>query len=106
MREYQKYLGQMNALQCNGSHPFVMPVRIALFNRDHNSITNYCVSAFEEDIHNLYVLKQRLQRAICFDMKILDAGSRFCRMLDEVMRSLEQDHLEWVTKKAKWSSKS
>ncbi|RHZ42733.1 hypothetical protein DYB26_015447 [Aphanomyces astaci] len=66
MREYQKYLGQINALQCKGSRPFAMPVsacmdpfsnrRIALsdFNRDHHYITNdewvaWFKSAFEED---------------------------------------------------------
>ncbi|RHZ02072.1 hypothetical protein DYB35_011135, partial [Aphanomyces astaci] len=74
MRDYQKYLGQINALQCNG-----MPVsacmdpfskrQIALydFNRDHNSITNdewvaWFKSAFEEDPQDLNILKQRLQR--------------------------------------------
>ncbi|RLO02013.1 hypothetical protein DYB28_014378, partial [Aphanomyces astaci] len=45
---------------------------------------------------DLDVLKQRLQRAIRFDTKILDAESRVGRMLDELMRSLEQDHQEWV----------
>ncbi|RLO06692.1 hypothetical protein DYB28_005648, partial [Aphanomyces astaci] len=40
-------------------------------------------------------LKQRLQRAIRFDTKILDAESRFGRMLDELMRSLEQDHQDF-----------
>ncbi|KAF0760499.1 hypothetical protein AaE_003551, partial [Aphanomyces astaci] len=53
-------------------------------------------SAFEEDPQDLDVLKQRLQRAIRFDTKILDAESRVGRMLDELMRSLEQDHQEWV----------
>ncbi|RLN97158.1 hypothetical protein DYB28_016107, partial [Aphanomyces astaci] len=77
--------------------------RIALFdfNRDHHSITNdewvaWFKSAFEEDPQDLDVLKQRLQRAIRFDTKILDAESRVGRMLDELMRSLEQDHQEWV----------
>ncbi|ETV63744.1 hypothetical protein H257_19324 [Aphanomyces astaci] len=36
------------------------------------------------------------QRSTSTSLNILDAGSRFCRMFDEVMRSLEQDHLEWV----------
>ncbi|RHZ25567.1 hypothetical protein DYB26_003963 [Aphanomyces astaci] len=53
-------------------------------------------SAFEEDPQDLDILKQRLQRAIRFDTKILDAESRVSRMLDELMRSLEQDHQEWV----------
>ncbi|RHZ06950.1 hypothetical protein DYB31_007032 [Aphanomyces astaci] len=77
--------------------------RIALFdfNRDHNSITNdewvaWFKSAFEEDLQDLDVLKQRLQRAIRFDTKILDAESRVGRMLDGLIRSLEQDHQEWV----------
>ncbi|RHY16930.1 hypothetical protein DYB36_012487 [Aphanomyces astaci] len=84
MREYQKYLEQVNALQCNGSRPFAMPVSVCMdpfskrqialydFNRDHNSITNdewvaWFKSAFEEDPQELDVLKQRLQRAIRFD---------------------------------------
>ncbi|RHZ28623.1 hypothetical protein DYB31_010268, partial [Aphanomyces astaci] len=89
IREYQKYLGQINALRCNGSRPFAMPVsacmdpfskrRIALFDFSpvHNSITNdewvaWFKSAFEEDPQDLDVLKQRLQRAIRFDTKIVD----------------------------------
>ncbi|KAF0747672.1 hypothetical protein AaE_007638, partial [Aphanomyces astaci] len=55
--------------------------RIALFdfNRDHNYITNdewvaWFKSAFEKDLQDLDVLKQRLQRAIRFDTKILDAS--------------------------------
>ncbi|ETW05443.1 hypothetical protein H310_03208 [Aphanomyces invadans] len=42
MREYQKYLAQINALQCTGSRPFAMPKRrIAMFdlNKDHNLVT-------------------------------------------------------------------
>ncbi|RLO12208.1 hypothetical protein DYB28_003914, partial [Aphanomyces astaci] len=84
-------------------HGPVFERRIALFdfNRDHHSITNdewvaWFKSAFEEDPQDLDVLKQRLQRAIRFDTKILDAESRVGRMLDELMRSLEQDHQEWV----------
>ncbi|RHY85146.1 hypothetical protein DYB31_016816, partial [Aphanomyces astaci] len=103
MREYQKYLGQINALQCNGSRPFAITVsacmgpfskrRIALFdlNCDHHFITSdewvtWFKSAFEEDLQDLDVLKQRLQRAIRFDTKILDAESRVGRMLDELSR--------------------
>ncbi|ETV65133.1 hypothetical protein H257_18058 [Aphanomyces astaci] len=48
--------------------------------------------AFEEGPQDLDVLKQRLQQAIRFDTKILDAESRVGRMLDELMRSLEQHH--------------
>ncbi|RQM30009.1 hypothetical protein B5M09_012453 [Aphanomyces astaci] len=44
-------------------------------------------SAFEEDPQDLDVLKQRLQRAIHFDTKILDAESRVGRMLDELGRT-------------------
>ncbi|RLO12304.1 hypothetical protein DYB28_012026 [Aphanomyces astaci] len=70
MREYQKYLAKINALYCNGSRPFDVPVsacvdpfskrRIALFdfNRDYNSITNdewvaWFKSEFEEDPQDL-----------------------------------------------------
>ncbi|RLO03109.1 hypothetical protein DYB28_015946 [Aphanomyces astaci] len=77
--------------------------RIALFdfNHDHNSIMNdewvaWFKSAFEEDPQDLDVLKQRLQRAIRFDMKSLNTESRVGRMLDELMRSLEHDHQEGV----------
>ncbi|ETV82810.1 hypothetical protein H257_04591 [Aphanomyces astaci] len=74
---------------------------IAWFNRDHHSITNdelvaWFKSAFVEAPQDLDVLKQHLQRAIRFDTKILDAESLVGRMLDELMRSLEQDHQEWV----------
>ncbi|KAG9409207.1 hypothetical protein AC1031_019466 [Aphanomyces cochlioides] len=99
MREYQK--------------PFAMPVsvcmdqfskrRIALFdfNRDHNDITDdewvaWFKAAFEEDPQDLEVQKKRLQGAIRFDTRILDAESRVGRMLDDLMRSLEHDHQEWV----------
>ncbi len=53
MRQYQKYLGQINALQSTGSRPFAMPVsacmdhfskrRIALFyfSKDYNAITEH-----------------------------------------------------------------
>ncbi|ETV87428.1 hypothetical protein H257_01010 [Aphanomyces astaci] len=37
-----------------------------------------------------------MQQAIRFNTKILDAESRVGHMLDELMRSLEQDHQEWV----------
>ncbi|RHZ04179.1 hypothetical protein DYB26_016395, partial [Aphanomyces astaci] len=90
-----------DALEC--LHGPLSKRRIALFdfNRDHNSITNdewvaWFKSAFEEDLQDLDVLKQRLQRAIRFDTKILDAESRVGRMLDGLIRSLEQDHQEWV----------
>ena len=90
VRAYHKYVGQINALQCVGSRPFAMPVsacmdpfskrRIALFdfNRDHDTITeagwvSWFMAAFDEDTQDLEVLKQRLKRAIRFDIKIVDA---------------------------------
>ncbi|KAF0735694.1 hypothetical protein AaE_009062, partial [Aphanomyces astaci] len=122
MREYQKYLGQIKALQCNGSRPFEMPVsacmdpfskrRIALFdfNRDHHSITNdewvaWFKSAFAEDPQDLDVLKQRLQRAIRFDTKILDAPRPSgvgtpSRRQDEVMtKSIKPESLKTAVQK-------
>ncbi|ETV93735.1 hypothetical protein H310_12311 [Aphanomyces invadans] len=113
MREYQKYPKQINALQCTGSSPFAMPVgacmdpfskrRIAMFdlNKDHNLVTEaewiaWFHAAFEEDPQDLDVLKKRLSAAIRFDTKILDAESRVGRMLDDLMRVLEQYHQEWV----------
>ncbi|KAF0704187.1 hypothetical protein AaE_015065 [Aphanomyces astaci] len=76
-------------------------ISLFAFNRDHHSITNdewvaWFKSAFEEDPQDLDGLKQRLQGATRFDTKILDAKCRVGRMLDELMRSLEQDHQEWV----------
>ncbi|KAF0699579.1 Aste57867_9867 [Aphanomyces stellatus] len=113
MREYQKYLSQINALQCVCSRPFGMPVsacmdpfskrRIDLFdmNKDHNVVTEdewvvWFDAAFDEDPQDLDVLKKRLTSAIRFNTKILDAESRVGRMLDELMRVLEQDYQEWV----------
>ncbi|RQM21454.1 hypothetical protein B5M09_014044 [Aphanomyces astaci] len=113
MRKYQKYLGQINALQCNGSHSvrdareclhgsvFKAPDRAVRLQprlqcyHDDEWVA-WFKSAFKEGPQDLDVLKQRLQRAIRFDMKILDAESRAGRRLDELMRSLEQDHQEWV----------
>ena len=113
MREYQRYLSQINALQSTGSHPFAMPVsacmdpsskrRIALFdfNKDHHAVTEdewiaWFNAAIEEEPLDLDVLKKRLAGVIRFDTKILDAEFRIGRMLDDLTRALEQDHQEWV----------
>ncbi|CAK4421450.1 unnamed protein product, partial [Aphanomyces euteiches] len=107
------YLSQINALQSEGSRPFAMPVsacmdpsskrRIALFdfNKDHHEVTEdewiaWFNAAIEEEPLDLDVLKRRLTSVVRFDTKILDAESRIGRMLDELMRALEQDHQEWV----------
>jgi hypothetical protein len=42
------------------------------------------------------VLKKRLQSAIRFDARIMDAESRVGRMLDGLMRALEEDNQEWL----------
>ncbi|KAH9134513.1 hypothetical protein AeRB84_019710, partial [Aphanomyces euteiches] len=113
MREYQRYLSQINALHSEGSRPFTMPVsacmnpsskrRIALFdfNKDHHEVTEdewiaWFNAATEEEPLDLDVLKRRLTSVVRFDTKIIDAESRIGRMLDELMRALEQDHQEWV----------
>ncbi|KAH9093688.1 hypothetical protein Ae201684P_016312 [Aphanomyces euteiches] len=77
--------------------------RIALFdfNRDHHEVTEdewiaWFNAAIEEEPLDLDVLKRRLTSVVRFDTKILDAESRIGRMLDELMRALEQDHQEWV----------
>ncbi|CAK4099126.1 unnamed protein product, partial [Aphanomyces euteiches] len=77
--------------------------RIALFdfNKDHHEVTKdewiaWFNAAIEEEPLDLDVLKRRLTSVVRFDTKILDAESRIGRMLDELMRALEQDHQEWV----------
>ncbi|RHY24115.1 hypothetical protein DYB32_008967 [Aphanomyces invadans] len=77
--------------------------RIVLFdlNKDHNAGTEaewiaWFNAALEEEPQDLDVLKKSLAAAIRFDMKILGTESRAGRMLDDLMRVLEQDHQEWV----------
>ncbi|KAH9102016.1 hypothetical protein AeMF1_021338, partial [Aphanomyces euteiches] len=71
------------------------------FNKDHHEVTEdewiaWFNAAIEEEPLDLDVLKRRLTSVVRFDTKILDAESRIGRMLDELMRALEQDHQEWV----------
>jgi hypothetical protein len=114
IRQYDKYLDQVNALQVNGSRPFVMPVsacmevftkkRVALWdmgNRDYREVTEeewaaWFGKAYEEEPLDLDVLKKRLTTAIKFDTNILDADSRIGKMLDNLMRALERDDQAWV----------
>ncbi|KAH9133816.1 hypothetical protein AeRB84_020207, partial [Aphanomyces euteiches] len=77
--------------------------RIALFdfNKDHHEVTEdewiaWFNAAIKEEPLDLDVLKRRLTSVVRFDTKICDAESRIGRMLDELMRALEQDHQEWV----------
>ncbi|RHY17779.1 hypothetical protein DYB32_010472 [Aphanomyces invadans] len=77
--------------------------RIALFdmNKDHNDVTvvewvDWFHTAFDQDPQDLDVLKRWLSNAIRFDTKVLDAESRVGRMLDDLMRVLEQYNQEWV----------
>ncbi|KAH9094909.1 hypothetical protein LEN26_018003, partial [Aphanomyces euteiches] len=84
MREYQRYLSKINALQSEGSRPFAMPVsacmdlsskrRIALFdfNKDHQEVTEdewiaWLNAAIEEEPLDLDVLKRRLTSVVRFD---------------------------------------
>ncbi|KAF0760327.1 hypothetical protein AaE_003584 [Aphanomyces astaci] len=105
IRQYKKYLDQVNALQLNGSRPFVMPVsacmdvftkkRVAMLdmaNRDYRGVTK----AFGGEPQDLEVLKKRLTTAIRLDTTILDADSRIGKMLDNLMRALERDDQAWV----------
>ena len=114
IRQYNKYLDQVNALQVNGSRPFVMPVsacmevftkkRVAMWdlgNRDYRGVTEdewaaWFGKAYEEEPQDLDVLKKRLATAIKFDTNILDADSRIGKMLDNLMRALERDDQAWV----------
>ncbi|ETV79833.1 hypothetical protein H257_07049 [Aphanomyces astaci] len=86
IRQYKKCLDQVNALQLNGSRPFVMPTEWAA----------WFSKAFGEEPQDLEVLKKRLTTAIRFDTTILDADSRIGKMLDNLMRALERDDQAWV----------
>ncbi|RLO00193.1 hypothetical protein DYB28_014847, partial [Aphanomyces astaci] len=114
IRQYNKNLDQVNALQLNVSRPFVMPVsacmdvftkkRVAMWdmsNRDYRGVTEtecaaWFSKAFEEGHQDLEVLKKRLTTAIRFDTTIVDADSRIGKMLDNLMRALERDDQAWV----------
>ncbi|RLO06428.1 hypothetical protein DYB28_005861, partial [Aphanomyces astaci] len=89
IRQYKKYLDQVNALQLNGSRPFVMPVSACMdvFTKKR---------AFGGEPQDLEVLKKRLTTAIRLDTTILDADSRIGKMLDNLMRALERDDQAWV----------
>ncbi|RHZ00375.1 hypothetical protein DYB31_015275 [Aphanomyces astaci] len=54
------------------------------------------MEAHDEEPVELDALKKRLQVAVQFDTKILDADSRVSRMLDNLMKTLEADGQEWV----------
>ncbi|KAF0706967.1 hypothetical protein AaE_013850 [Aphanomyces astaci] len=114
IHQYNKYQDQVNALQLNGSRPFVMAVsacmdiftknRVAMWdmaNRDYCGDTEAAWAAwfgkvFEQESQDLEVLKKRLTTAIRFDTPILDADSRIGTMLDNLMRALECDEQAWV----------
>ncbi|RHY24862.1 hypothetical protein DYB32_008651 [Aphanomyces invadans] len=52
--------------------------------------------AFQEEPRDLETMKRRLESAIRFDVKILDAESRVGKMLDGLMLALECDNQEWA----------
>jgi hypothetical protein len=54
------------------------------------------MEAFDEDPVVLDVLRKWLTAVIRFDTRLMDANSRVGRMLDVLMKALEQDHQEWV----------
>jgi hypothetical protein len=77
--------------------------RIALFDlyKDHNEVTEsewqaWFMQAFDKDSVDLDVLRKRLMAVIRFDTWLMDANSRVGRMLDELMKALEQDHQECI----------
>ncbi|KAF0751154.1 hypothetical protein AaE_006485, partial [Aphanomyces astaci] len=99
MREYQRYTLQVMVLQSMGQRPFLMPVgscmdlfsnrRIAMFDfgKSHGDVTEdewmaWFMEAHDEAPDELDALEKRLQVAVQFDTKILDADSRVSRMLD------------------------
>ncbi|CAK4704233.1 unnamed protein product, partial [Aphanomyces euteiches] len=114
IRQYNKYLDQINALHCNSTRPFVMPVsacmdvstkkRLAMWtfgNRDYRTIEEseweaWFGKAFDEEPQDLEVLKKRLTSAIRFNTSILDADSRIEKMLEDLMKALERDDQTWV----------
>ncbi|CAK4586689.1 unnamed protein product, partial [Aphanomyces euteiches] len=114
IRQYNKYLDQINALHCNGTRPFVMPVsacmdvstkkRLAMWtfgNRDYRTIEEseweaWFGKAFDEEPQDLEVLKKRLTSAIRFNTSILDADSRIEKMLEDLMKALERDDQTWI----------
>ncbi|ETV94976.1 hypothetical protein H310_11616 [Aphanomyces invadans] len=113
MRAYQKYVAQINALQTSGTRPFAMPLsacmdrftkrRVALwdFGRPYDEIwendwIRWSNGAFQEEPRDLETMKRRLESAIRFDVKILDAESRVGKMLDGLMLALECDNQEWA----------
>ncbi|ETV95884.1 hypothetical protein H310_10922 [Aphanomyces invadans] len=92
--------------------------RIAIFdlNGDRDAVTDaewiaWLCAALDEEHEESEVLKKRLTIGIQFNMKLLDVHcapalsqfgllqllkSRVGRMLDDLMRVLEQDNQEWV----------
>ncbi|CAK4858610.1 unnamed protein product [Aphanomyces euteiches] len=114
IRQYNKYLDQINALQCKGTRPFVMPVsacmdvstkkRLVMWtfgNRDYRTIDEseweaWFGKAFDEEPQDLEVLKKGLTSAIRFNTIILGADSRIEKMLEDLMKALERDDQTWV----------
>ncbi|ETV69580.1 hypothetical protein H257_14714 [Aphanomyces astaci] len=68
-------LDQVNALQINGSRPFVMSISACI-----DVFTKKRV-AFEEDLQDLEVFKKRLTKSIRFGTTILDTDLRIGKML-------------------------
>ncbi|RHY24633.1 hypothetical protein DYB32_008771 [Aphanomyces invadans] len=113
VREYDKLVDQINALQSSTSRPFLMPVsacvdqftkrRVAMFDlgKSYRDVTEdewiaWFKEAYYEEAGDYEVLKKRMQASIVFDVKIMDADSRVGRILDGLMTALERDNQEWV----------
>ncbi|RHY25165.1 hypothetical protein DYB25_011701 [Aphanomyces astaci] len=92
MREYQRYT-QIMASQSTGQRPFFMP--------SYGDVTEdewvaWFMESHDEEPVELDALKKRLQVAVQFDTKILDADSRVRRMLHSLMKTLAVDGQDWV----------
>ncbi|RHY75941.1 hypothetical protein DYB30_013653, partial [Aphanomyces astaci] len=71
------------------------------FGKSYGDVTEdewvaWFMEAHDEAPDELDALKKRLQVALQFDTKILDADSRVSRVLDNSMKTLEADGQEWV----------
>ncbi|RHY26903.1 hypothetical protein DYB32_007173, partial [Aphanomyces invadans] len=97
----------IEALQSTGQRPFLMlggaymdlfsKRRIAMFDlgKSHGDVTEaewvtWFMEARDEEPVELDAFKRRLQLAVQFNMKILDADSRVSQILDNLMRSLDE----------------
>ncbi|ETW06271.1 hypothetical protein H310_02566 [Aphanomyces invadans] len=113
VREYDKYVDQLNALQSSASRPFLIPMsarmdqftkrRVTMFDlgKSYRDVTKdewiaWFKKAYYEEAGDYELLKNRVQASSIFDVKIMDADSRVGRMLDGLMTALQRDNQEGV----------